>query len=93
MAVGLAAVADESGWPLRVLEDPLKQGICCDSVEQFIDFVCRGKHSDGEMCILRQGLSKLELSTSVPETLREACRTESSVVEALLKAIDQGVKT
>lgn len=52
---GLAAVADESGWPLRILEDREKQGICTDSLEKFIDFLCRGKHSDGEMCILRQG--------------------------------------
>ncbi|CAK8999819.1 unnamed protein product [Durusdinium trenchii] len=84
----------ESGWPLTVLEDPAKCSSVSrvDSVAEFRDFVRHGRHSEGEMCILTEGISKLQLTNSIPETLSEVLsqRKKLSAVEALLKTIEQG---
>eukprot|EP00913_Durusdinium_trenchii_P019392 g18231.t1 len=86
----------ESGWPLTVLEDPAKCSSVSrvDSVAEFRDFVRHGRHSEGEMCILTEGISKLQLTNSIPETLSEVLsqRKKLSAVEALLKTIEQGAQ-
>lgn len=86
----LEQAAGESGWPLEILEDPARQGKRLDSVAEFMDFLRCGKHSDGEMYILTEGISKLKLETSLPETLHQACLTKQSTVEALLNTLDRG---
>eukprot|EP00435_Cladocopium_sp_Y103_P047344 s1127_g13.t2 len=86
----LKEAARESGWPLEILEDPARQGKRLDSVAEFMDFLRCGKHSDGEMYILTEGISKLKLQTSLPQALHQACLTKQSTVEALLNALDQG---
>eukprot|EP00434_Breviolum_minutum_P029493 symbB.v1.2.026080.t1/scaffold2580.1/size77259/6 len=42
------------------------------------------------MFILNEGISKLKLENSIPESLRQASLMKQSPVEALLKIIDQG---
>lgn len=86
----LEQAAGESGWPLEILEDPARQEKRLDSVAEFMDFLRCGKHSDGEMYILTEGISKLKLETSLPETLHQACLTKQSTVEALLNTLDRG---
>ncbi|CAK9032767.1 unnamed protein product [Durusdinium trenchii] len=52
----------------------------------FMNFVKYGNHSQAQMCVLRGGLRKLGLSDSLPKALVEACKTQTSTVEAVLSS-------
>ncbi|CAE7193090.1 spoVK [Symbiodinium sp. CCMP2592] len=82
--VSLDQAADSSGWPEQVLKDVCKQPFVVESPESFLSFVRYADHSQAQMCILRDGLQKLALETSLPQALREACTQHRTAVEAVL---------
>eukprot|EP00913_Durusdinium_trenchii_P014670 g13763.t2 len=94
--VGLSLVeaAACSGWPVDILEDFCKWPLVVDSPGSleidgqgsFMNFVKYGNHSQAQMCVLRGGLRKLGLSDSLPKALVEACKTQTSTVEAVLSS-------
>ncbi|CAE7679866.1 spoVK [Symbiodinium sp. KB8] len=80
----LDQAADSSGWPEEVLKDVCKQPFVVESPESFLSFVRYADHSQAQMCILRKGLQKLALETSLPQALREACAQHRTAVEAVM---------
>ncbi|CAE7203702.1 spoVK [Symbiodinium natans] len=85
----LEAVSVASGWPLSVLGDASKSPIIARDVAEFLDFVCHGSHARGQMCVLAEGIDRLNLSASAPENLLQACASKLSAADAVLEAIDQ----
>lgn len=82
--VSLDQAVDSSGWPEQVLKDVCKRPFVVESPESFLSFVRYADHSQAQMCILRDGLQKLALETSLPQALREACTQHRTAVEAVV---------
>lgn len=72
-----------SGWPKDVLEDFCKWPVVVESPQSFLNFVMYGNHSQAQMCVLRDGLRKLDLEKSLPQPLLEACKMHKDTIEAV----------
>eukprot|EP00933_Yihiella_yeosuensis_P019904 TRINITY_DN16050_c1_g1_i2.p1 TRINITY_DN16050_c1_g1~~TRINITY_DN16050_c1_g1_i2.p1 ORF type:complete len:413 (-),score=74.30 TRINITY_DN16050_c1_g1_i2:85-1323(-) len=88
--LSLKEAADQSGWPLELLEDASRQPCIADSIETFSRFVCYGDHSKAQCCVLPGGISNLGLDKSIPAALLDACRQDSNPVDCVLQAAEQG---
>eukprot|EP00931_Biecheleriopsis_adriatica_P107014 TRINITY_DN81357_c0_g1_i1.p1 TRINITY_DN81357_c0_g1~~TRINITY_DN81357_c0_g1_i1.p1 ORF type:complete len:467 (-),score=90.16 TRINITY_DN81357_c0_g1_i1:37-1368(-) len=86
--LSLAQAAACSGWPLDALEDRSKHPTIVDTAESFLSFVHYGDHSEAQICVLRDGIRKLDLADTLPASLIQACKEEKSAVEAVLMAIE-----
>ncbi|CAE7942894.1 spoVK, partial [Symbiodinium necroappetens] len=78
------ALQDWSSNTLLRGQDVCKQPFVVESPESFLSFVRYADHSQAQMCILRKGLQKLALETSLPQALREACAQHRTAVEAVM---------
>mmetsp|Transcript_80095 Transcript_80095/g.141813 ORF Transcript_80095/g.141813 Transcript_80095/m.141813 type:complete len:424 (-) Transcript_80095:58-1329(-) len=87
----LAEASQCSGWPREMLEDASKQPEVVDDVSHFLSFVCYSDHSKAQMCVLRNGLEKLQLEDSLPRKFLELCAQHLDTVDCVLEAIDQEV--
>lgn len=85
----MSAALERAGWPPELAERPALAPCVVDDPADFLSFVCYASHADAEMCVLRDGVRRLELHNSVPTTVLEACRHQRCPVEAALECIER----
>eukprot|EP00928_Gymnodinium_smaydae_P060326 TRINITY_DN4392_c3_g1_i1.p2 TRINITY_DN4392_c3_g1~~TRINITY_DN4392_c3_g1_i1.p2 ORF type:complete len:302 (-),score=54.13 TRINITY_DN4392_c3_g1_i1:703-1506(-) len=86
-----AEASRRSGWPQELLEDPARQPEVTDDPATFLSFVCYSDHSRAQMLVLRDGIRRLGLATSVPAELLTALSRHRDAVACTLAAIDAEV--